>query len=66
MIADLSAQVVIPVYGAYAAYTTATGMRQMLGGGLGGAANDMAAGPTSKRQTKLEKRQADGKHVKYR
>ncbi|EWC46964.1 hypothetical protein DRE_03726 [Drechslerella stenobrocha 248] len=58
---------VIPVYGAYAAYTTAMGMRDSLGGmggGMGGAANDMAA--PSKRQAKLEKRGAEGKAVKYR
>ncbi|KAK6519615.1 hypothetical protein TWF281_003437 [Arthrobotrys megalospora] len=57
---------VIPLYGAYAAYTTATGMRDTLGG-LGGAANDMAApGAGSKRQAKMEKRTADGKNVRYR
>ncbi|KAK6348379.1 hypothetical protein TWF718_006176 [Orbilia javanica] len=57
---------VIPVYGAYAAYSAATGMRDTLGG-LGGAANDMAAsGAGSKRQAKMEKRTAEGKNVRYR
>ncbi|KAK6358448.1 hypothetical protein TWF730_007781 [Orbilia blumenaviensis] len=57
---------VIPLYGAYAAYTAATGMRDTLGG-LGGAANDMAApGAGSKRQAKMEKRTAEGKNVRYR
>ena len=57
-------QAAIPVYGAYAAYTTATGMRSSMDG-LGGAANDMSA-PSSKRQVKMEKRQTEGKNVKYR
>ncbi|RVD85774.1 uncharacterized protein DFL_004081 [Arthrobotrys flagrans] len=57
---------VIPVYGTYAAYTAATGMRDTLGG-LGGAANDMAApGSGSKRQAKMEKRTAEGKNIRYR
>ncbi|KAF3166015.1 hypothetical protein TWF788_000629 [Orbilia oligospora] len=58
---------VIPVYGAYAAYTAATGMRDTLGG-LGGAANDMAAPGAggSKRQAKMEKRTSEGKNVRYR
>ncbi|KAK6501719.1 hypothetical protein TWF481_009547 [Arthrobotrys musiformis] len=58
---------VIPVYGVYAAYSAATGMRDTLGG-LGGAANDMAAPGAggSKRQAKMEKRTADGKNVRYR
>ncbi|KAK6543952.1 hypothetical protein TWF694_000670 [Orbilia ellipsospora] len=56
---------VIPIYGAYAAYSTAMGMRETLGG-MGGAANDMAAGGPSKRQAKMEKRTQDGKNVKYR
>lgn len=54
------------MYGTYAAYTAATGMRDTLGG-LGGAANDMAApGAGSKRQAKMEKRTAEGKNVRYR
>ncbi|KAF3906413.1 hypothetical protein ABW20_dc0105149 [Dactylellina cionopaga] len=56
----------IPLYGAYAAYSTAMGMRDTLSG-MGGAANDMsAAGAPSKRQAKIEKRGSDGKNVKYR
>lgn len=51
------------MYGAYAAYTTATGMRSSMAG-MGGAAQDGAA-PSSKRQAKMEKRGAEGK-VKYR
>ncbi|KAF3938161.1 hypothetical protein ABW19_dt0200969 [Dactylella cylindrospora] len=56
--------ITIPLSGAFAAFSTFNDVRDSLGG-MGGGAKDMAAGP-SKRQTKMEKRNAEGKNVKYK
>lgn len=53
---------VVPSYAIYAAVTTASGLKSMLGGMAG--AGGEAEGPQSKRQTKMEKR--GGQRVAYR
>ena len=53
----------VPLYSAYLAFTTATGLRQGLGG-MGAGGDGSAAGAQSKRQAKMEKR--GGQKMVYR
>ncbi|KIW14882.1 hypothetical protein PV08_07667 [Exophiala spinifera] len=54
---------IVPAYAIYAAVTTASGLKGMLGGMAGGGAEGASA-PPSKRQAKMEKR--GGQRVAYR
>jgi hypothetical protein len=54
----------VPLYSAYLAFTTYSGVRKGMGGMMGGGADEkVAAQGPSKRQTKMEKR---GQKVQYR
>jgi hypothetical protein len=58
-------QIVIPLYGAYSAYTTYASMRKGFGGLAGDQGEDTGASSgVSKRQQKMEKR--GGQKVQYR
>ncbi|KAL2422047.1 hypothetical protein ABEF95_007190 [Exophiala dermatitidis] len=56
---------VVPGYAVYAAVTTASGVKAMLGGMGDAAGADGGAGPQSKRQAKMEKK-GGGQRVAYR
>lgn len=55
--------VIVPAYAIYAAVTTASGLKGMLGG-IAGGGGEGAGAPQSKRQAKMEKR--GGQRVAYR
>lgn len=55
---------IVPSYAIYAAATTASGLKGMLGGMAGGGGEAVDGAPQSKRQAKLEKK--GGQRVAYR